>query len=275
MSAVIWCGIVAVWVFVLIPTWVRRGDIHWHRGAAVVTQGADASNSRSRRRLPAMHLRRRAHAEKSVEVKAMAEQDAVMREEFPTPERVSAAAPQGRVAAASRSGRLGGAVRASLGQDPKRPARKKPTLRIRRARRLVSLAAIALVTLLVAVLSGGLFIVVNVVADLALLCYVRHLRNAARQRAAKAAREKRARVARQAWEQASAQERASQLDGWQTPAAPLPETQPYDAVEFVDAAEYDDPEEATRQIDLTALEQPALLDLTDAPTEELIAAQAS
>lgn len=31
MSAVIWCGIVAVWAFILIPTWVRRGDHHWHR----------------------------------------------------------------------------------------------------------------------------------------------------------------------------------------------------------------------------------------------------
>ena len=45
MSAVIWCGIVAVWVFVLIPTWVRRGDLHWHRGtvasaAAVVCRGS-------------------------------------------------------------------------------------------------------------------------------------------------------------------------------------------------------------------------------------------
>ena len=87
MSAVIWCGIVAVWVFVLIPTWVRRGDIHWHRGAAVVTQGADAaagSRGRSHRRLPSRRLRRRAHADKSVEVEAMAEQDAVMREEFPS-----------------------------------------------------------------------------------------------------------------------------------------------------------------------------------------------
>src|ERR1700709_1483064 len=31
MSAVIWFGIVAVWAFVLIPTWVRRSDIHWRR----------------------------------------------------------------------------------------------------------------------------------------------------------------------------------------------------------------------------------------------------
>src|SRR3954469_12267497 len=29
MSAVIWFGIVAVWAFVLIPTWVRRSDLHW------------------------------------------------------------------------------------------------------------------------------------------------------------------------------------------------------------------------------------------------------
>src|SRR4051794_39187653 len=31
MSAVIWFGIVAVWAFVLIPTWVRRSDLHWRR----------------------------------------------------------------------------------------------------------------------------------------------------------------------------------------------------------------------------------------------------
>ena len=202
MSAVIWCGIVAVWVFVLIPTWVRRGDIHWHRGAAIVTHGsaADAmsgpsgSSKDGRRHHLAFRLRRRAHADKSVEVEAMAEQDAVMREEFPAAERVSRV----RVAAASRSGRLGGAVRASLGQDPKRPAKKKPALRIRRARRLVALAVLAIVTLLVAIVSGGIFIVVNVVADLALVFYVRHLRAVARSRAARAAREKRARAARTA-----------------------------------------------------------------------------
>jgi hypothetical protein len=275
MSAVIWCGIVAVWVFVLIPTWVRRGDLHWHRGTigtAVVADGpAEKSSGKAgrRERATGRRLLRRSRDDLSIEVEAMAEQDA----QSPAESRVLAAsAPRARVAAAPSSGRLGSSVRASFGTGPKgsgESGRKKPPLRVRRARRLVVLAALALGTLIAAVASGGLLIVVNIIFDIALIAYVRHLRNAARARSARAAREKRARVARQAWEEASAQDRASQLDGWSVPFAEspdMPATEPYET-----AATAAEPAE----IDLNAVEQPALIDLTDAPTEELAAAQAS
>jgi hypothetical protein len=269
MSAVIWCGIVAVWVFVLIPTWVRRGDIHWRRGAPAIAQGPgrDASLKTGRRlRVPGRRLVRRSRADQSVEVEAMAEQDA----KSSTAERVTAAAaPRVRVAAASASGRLGGAVRASLGTGPKGSGRKRTPLRVRRARRLILLGAFALATLLGAIAAGGMFIVVNLLGDFALIAYVRHLRAVARGQAARAAREKRARAARQAWERASAQERASQIEGWRAPASD-PAAEPSgesSAGPYVS-------DEVPAQVDPTEAEQPAL-DLTDAPTEELIAAQAS
>ncbi|HEX4018571.1 MAG TPA: hypothetical protein VHX15_17670 [Frankiaceae bacterium] len=301
MSAVIWCGIVAVWIFVLIPTWVRRGDLHWHRGnvgptvgTAVVAEGLDEKSSGRAghsERATGRRLLRRSRDVSSIEVEAMAEQDAQSPEQTP----VYASAPRARVAAAPSSGRLGSSVRASFGTGPKGSGRKKPALRVRRARRLVGLAALALGTLIAAIAGGGLFIALNIVCDIALILYVRHLRNAARARSARAAREKRARVARQAWEEASSQDRASHLDGWSAASAPvLPGTEPYEApdvpyvdeqLEYADGeleyaeSEYADGEYAEAgapaEIDLNAVEQPALIDLTDAPTEELAAAQAS
>ncbi len=236
MSAVIWCGIVAVWVFVLIPTWVRRGDIHWHRGAAVASRGATATadaarEDRHRSRFSRLRPRRRSRTDSSVEVETMAEQEALMDDETPVTAEVQRApggATRARVAAASRSGRLGGAVRASLGQTPKEP-RKKPPLRIRRARRLVALAALSLLMLIITIVAGGFaLIVVTLLCFLATFLYMRHLRAAARNRRAQIARERRARAARQAWEQASHQERASQLEGWR---AAEPATTPYEATD--------------------------------------------
>jgi hypothetical protein len=235
-------------------------------------------------------LIRRSRRDLSIEVEAMAEQDA----QFPAEDRVYAAsAPRARVAAAPSSGRLGNAMRNSFGTGGS--GRKKPPLHVRRARRLVVLAALALGTLIAAIASGGLLIALNIVLDVALILYVRHLRNAARAKAARAAREKRARAARQAWEEAAAPERASGLDGWSAPAASTAvATETYEEVyvddEYVEytQAEYTEVEYAEEEvgydaegqsdvpggIDLTA-EQPALIDLTDADTEELIAAQAS
>ena len=43
MSAVIWFGIVAVWAFVLIPTWVRRSDIHWRRSGDTSAPGTSSA----------------------------------------------------------------------------------------------------------------------------------------------------------------------------------------------------------------------------------------
>jgi hypothetical protein len=284
MSAVIWCGIVAVWIFVLIPTWVRRGDIHWRRGAPVMAQGpvespqdsedsGDVGDERGRRlRVPGMRLMRRSRADQALEVETMAEQVAQ-----PPTERVQttggAPAPRVRVAAAPSSGRLGGAMRASFGTGPGGSGRKKPPIRVRRARRLVGLAALALGTLIVAIAAGGLWIAVTIVADIALILYIRHLRAIAKERQAKAAREKRARIARQAWEKASAQERASQLDGWRAPAAePVAEsfTEDYEA-----DYEVDEIDGAPTHIDLTGHGEQQVIDLSDAPTEELITARVS
>ncbi len=286
MSAVIWCGIVAVWIFVLIPTWVRRGDIHWRRGAAVMAQGPaessddeeDAGDERGRRlRVPGMRLVRRSRADQALEVETMAEQVA----QSPT-ERISAptagSAQRTRVAAAPSSGRLSGAMRAGFGTGSGGSDRKKPPLRVRRARRLVGLAALALGTLIVAIFAGGLWIAVTIIADIGLLLYVRHLRAIAKERQAKAAREKRARAARQAWDKASAQERASQLDGWRAPAAdpvaePIVEEYETEYEAGYEAAYETD--EAPRHIDLTEAGEQQVIDLTDAPTEELITARVS
>ena len=302
MSAVIWCGIVAVWIFVLIPTWVRRGDIHWHRGTAgqtataqgpvdsrLQTHAPDVEGGSGRRlHLPGTRRKLRSRAELPVEVETMDQQLA----QSPAEDWAAAvpaavpAAPRVRVAAAPSSGRLGGAVRASFGTGPKGSGREKPTIQVRRARRLVALAALAFITLIVAILAGGLFIAVTLVVDVALVLYVRHLRQIAKERQAKASREKRARAARQEWDKVSAQERASQLDGWHAPVAEAyeaAETSYEPRYEQVEAdydgyeGEYADAEGAASQdsIDLNAVQQPALIDLTDAPTEELTTARAS
>jgi hypothetical protein len=285
MSAVIWCGIVAVWVFVLIPTWVRRGDIHWHRGTAgaAVAGSASASDSRSRRlRLPGIRLSRSSRAgetddaeeldaEGSNEVEAMAEHDS----DSETYERVAAVPMRARVAAAARSQRFGHAMRESFGtagRGSRGSGRQKPPIRVRRARRLVALAVLALGTLVAAIAAGGLLIALNLICDIALFLYVRHLRAVAQSHRAQLARERRARAARQAWDEASASERASQLDGWRMPPTQPMTTEP--------AGSYD--ATAAPQIDLTTYEDEpaepvseATGDLSDAPTEELIAAKAS
>jgi hypothetical protein len=292
MSAVIWCGIVAVWVFVLIPTWVRRGDIHWHRGTAGAAAGsvsagsASASESRSRRlHLPGMRFARSSRADESDragesdaegsnEVEAMSEYDAEPETYEPMP-----APTRARVAASARSQRFGHVMRESFGtagSAARGAGRPKPPIRVRRARRLVALAVLALVSLIAAIVAGGLLIALNLICDIALFLYVRHLRSVARSQRAQLARERRARAARQAWDQASASERASQLDGWRMPATQPMNAEPagsYDA-----AATAAEPE----QIDLTTYEdQPAQPvatstgNISDAPTEELIAARAS
>ena len=85
----------------------------------------------------------------------MAEQDAQSPAER-APAAAAVPAPRARVAAAPSSGRLGSAMRASFGTSPGGSGRKKPPLRVRRARRLVVLAALALGTLIAAIAAGGL-----------------------------------------------------------------------------------------------------------------------
>ena len=246
----------------------------------------------------------------------MAEQDDAFHESYEDeyeseqPVRASGVASRARVAAAATSGKLSGAVRAGLGHMPKGgPDRKKKPLRVRRARRLVGLAALTFLSLILAIVASPLLWVGTLILGGALFLYLRHLRGVARAQQARVAREKRARSARLAWEQASAQERASQIDGWGSHEA-APVTVPsqaagsYTETEFTETeyteteytetrytqTHYDAAGELTddvfaiddedgysrqEQLDLAALEQPQLLDLTDAPTEELLAARAS
>jgi hypothetical protein len=236
----------------------------------------------------------------------MADQDHAFHEsyedeyELEQPVRASGVASRARVAAAATSGKLSGAVRAGLGHMPKGgPNRTKKPLRVRRARRLVGLAVLTFVSLILAIVASPLLWVVTLGLGVALFFYLRHLRGIARAQQARVAREKRARSARLAWEQASAQERASQIDGWGSHeaapvAGPSQASGSYTETEYTETrytqTHYDAVGELTddvfaiddeggysrqEQLDLAALEQPELLDLTDAPTEELLAARAS
>ena len=305
MSAVIWCGIVAVWVFLLIPTWVRRSDLHWRRGpigTAVVAVGPTDKSSGKAGRVSRRRLLRRSRDDLSIEVEAMAEQDAQFPAEAPV---VAASAPRARVAAAPSSGRLGSSVRSTFGTGPKGSERKKPPLRVRRARRLVVLAALALGTLIAAIVERR--------AAHRRQRHLRHrphrVRASPPQRRPRPHRPSRPREARPCGSDrlgrgsrprsARARSTAGALRG---PAAgdralrrhgrPLRRRRAeYAEDEYAVEGEYAGAASRVRrgrggvrgrsgtrdhgEIDLNALEQPALIDLTDAPTEELIAAQAS
>ncbi len=285
MSAVIWCGIVAVWVFVLIPTWVRRGDLHWHRGSTGAVRAAMATphpesmsgdaEARGRWSLMSGLRRDRSRTDEPAEVDTMDEQNAPdydhdYDDDLTTPAHEAYAAQelQGhegqteqlattsrmRVAAAPASQRLSEAVtsvssglKGLRGSLPGGSDRVRPPLRVRRARRLLMLAALVVATLAAAVLLGGAAIVVNIICDLALVFYVRHLRGIAREQRARALRERKARAARQAWDAASSTGRASGLDGW---SVGVQESEPGTAHE-----EHTAPASVSEKIDLTTYEQ--------------------
>lgn len=238
MSAVIWLGIVAVWAFVLIPTWVRRSDIHWRRSgegagaretlgraARVVSRSGSRGSARARQA-----VRRPVHASRPATVPAARRPAAATRVTVPSR---SVSEAETEVFAAIRTGTpirtettVGPdaqtetltAVRAATehvtsapaapAAEPEatmttprtpRPAPRRavpvrdvkptPSPQVQRARRLVWLGATALATLLLAIISGGLWIALHLLADVALVGYLRHLRVlAVQQQAARRAR---------------------------------------------------------------------------------------
>ncbi len=173
MSAIIWFGIVAVWAFVLIPTWVRRSDIHWRSSGDAesgtrdrlvrATRVVSRSGSKVSRRRPAARPVAVPAPRAMADVPESAVHEAVESESPMTNPRTARPAPR-RSAAPSLAG-----------------ARQAPPPRVQRARRLVWIGAAALATLLLAVVAGGWWIMLNLAADVALVAYLRHLRGIARE----------------------------------------------------------------------------------------------
>ncbi len=194
MSAVIWCGIVAVWAFILIPTWVRRGDHHWHRPLAGVPAAARVRQRIARGpREPADGVT----ARPSRSVGAMRRVRAS----------AASAAARTRSVAPDADPAVAGAVR--------RPSR---TLPVRRARRLAVLLALVVITGVAALLDPGRALIVHLLVDAVTIGYVIHLRKVALERRRELARARRALAARRRWERSTADERARGIQGW--PAAP-------------------------------------------------------
>jgi len=194
MSAVIWCGIVAVWAFILIPTWVRRGDHHWHRPLAGVPAAARVRQRIARGpREPADGVT----ARPSRSVGAMRRVRAS----------AASAAARTRSVAPDADRAVAGAVR--------RPSRTVP---VRRARRLAVLLALVVITGVAALLDPGRVLVVHLLVDAVTIGYVIHLRKVALERRRELARARRALAARRRWERSTADERARGIQGW--PAAP-------------------------------------------------------
>lgn len=234
MSAVIWCGIVAVWAFFLIPTWVRRGDHHWHRPLTSAAAGA-----RARARVP----RRSQAAGSAAGVSAAASSPG-----WPEPAASAATAPTAPTASAMR--KPAGAVRRAVSGRMK--ARSRPeaatgavrqpsrSLQVRRARRLLALLALALVTGVAALLDPGRALVLHLLIDAVTIGYLVHLRQAALQRRRELARARRSLAARRRWERSTAEERTHRIEGWPAghqaaspaveeaarPVAPAPRSEP-------------------------------------------------
>jgi hypothetical protein len=201
MSAVIWFGIVAVWAFVLIPTWVRRSDIHWRRSgeapgtrdklgraARVISRSGSRKTTQPTvaRRSPVPASRRPMAADASrVTVSAPATATAIDTETAPE---TAPTAPAGRTAqpedpmTTSRTARP--APRRSAPGSARPGSKPTPPPHVRRARRLVWIGATALATLMLAVLLGGWWVALNLIADVALFAYLRHLRGIAKQQQA-------------------------------------------------------------------------------------------
>jgi hypothetical protein len=342
MSAVIWFGIVAVWAFVLIPTWVRRSDIHWRRSgdasttrdklghaARVISRPASRRFSTARTTVPAMRrpvtsTRRtttvRAASASSAGTRSVSvlERDDVMAEartetlpvvgidEPPTQQMpaVGRVVPQTHQAAPSSSvlddedrqpagaatttehassAQAADAAATEVPMTTPRTARPAPRRsaqapgkpvppHVQRARRLVWIGATALATLLLAVLFGGWWIVLNLLADVALVGYLRYLRGIAKQQLARKARTQTARAETRAPAGPRTSERVARPQ--RRPAAPRhrAETAPVRAsaaTETVAATATAAPVESPEVIDLT---DGAMSD--DCPTTELTVARA-
>ena len=217
MSAVIWFGIVAVWAFVLIPTWVRRSDLHWRRSgdpsatrnplgrAARVISRSGSAAPRTTPRTATVPRARRAPATASASsrrpvaatVGASATATVSAPTTLPTTDEPTSTAPE---TAPSAQGPTAAEPEAPM-TTPRSPrpvhrrtspgARRttSPSPQVQRARRLVWIAATTLATLLLALILGGKWILIQLAADVALVAYVRHLRGiAVREREARRAR---------------------------------------------------------------------------------------
>lgn len=334
MSAVIWFGIVAVWAFVLIPTWVRRSDIHWRRSedasttrdklghaARVISRSGSRrfSTARTTARTTVPTMRRPAAGTRRVPVAASGSRRSVSTEDLdpsvleaqtetlpavhvdepPTQqmpivgraswtaqtgsttavlddEDPTAAAPTTTENASSAQAADAAETEAPMPTArsprpaPRRsaPAGKPVPPHVQRARRLVWIGATALATLLLAVIFGGWWIVLNLLADAALVAYLRHLRGIAKQQLARKARTQTARADGRATAGARSPQRAARPQA--RPAAPRHRAEsPARRPETVSVAESTAPVEAPQVIDLT---DEALSD--DCPTTELTVARA-
>src|SRR4051794_32939641 len=203
MSAVIWFGIVAVWAFVLIPTWVRRSDLHWRRSgdpsatrnplgraARVISRSGSAAPRtatvpRARRAPAAASASARRPVTATVGASATATVGAPTT--LPTTDEPTSNAPE---PAPSAQGPTAAEPEAPM-TTPRSPrpvhrrtspgARRttSPSPQVQRARRLVWIGATALATLLLALILGGKWILIQLAADVVLVAYLRHLRGIA------------------------------------------------------------------------------------------------
>ncbi|MGF7237685.1 MAG: hypothetical protein ACQSGP_22390 [Frankia sp.] len=195
MSALIWLGIVAVWGFVLIPMWLRHHD--------------NTLEQRSAERFTtAMRVLSRRGAQRSAERSAVDGTDGldgsrpqVGADDLTGAPPIPTQAPGVRPRPAPRSGPRTApeAARAAL-------------VRARRQRLLVLLGAVP-ASLLVAVIAGGMWFVVQVIVDAGLVGYVGYLRHAAKMDA-------RLRASRAARDRQIAQDRAARASAWRSGANP-------------------------------------------------------
>ncbi len=226
MSAVIWFGIVAVWAFVLIPTWVRRSDLHWRRSddasttrsplgraARVISRSGSATRRTTTvpraRRAPAAASSRRPVAAAVAVTASTATVTATVAAAPAASATVAASEPPSTTSEpASTATETAPSAQGPTAAEPEAPmttpraprpvhrrttagARRKPTPppHVQRARRLVWIAATALATLLLALILGGMWLLVHLACDVALVAYLRHLRGiAVRQQEARRAR---------------------------------------------------------------------------------------
>ncbi|MDX6495319.1 MAG: hypothetical protein QOE17_1305 [Gaiellales bacterium] len=290
MSAVIWFGIVAVWAFVLIPTWVRRSDIHWRRSgetptrdklgraARVITRAGSASSRAS----TVPHAHRSATPGRRTVTESYSSPHSS--EDLPSPEgspgtdtlTATETAPpaQGPPAAEPEAPMT---TPRSPRPIPHRTAPHRSRARagtqqqpphVQRARRLVWFGSTALATLLLALILGGWWFAIHLVADIALVGYLRHLRGVAReQQAARRARTSGAREpapssVRRATAPTQVQRRSAPV---RHPAEPTPRV----SAPAQTAPEVSPTAEPVEVIDVT---DSAMTD--DCPTTELMAARA-
>jgi hypothetical protein len=309
MSAVIWLGIVAVWAFVLIPTWVRRSDINWRRfgdhagakdklgrAARVITRGrSGADNAASAR------SGRTGRAGRTVaaggRLRRVTSSLPHQRQSHPGSAARPSAAAGGAATDTAPSAQAASAVEAEDLMDPRAATRPAPRRsastagsvppHVQRARKLVWIGAVALATLMLAVLMGGMWILLNLIADAVLLGYLRHLRGIAKQQAArKAARQTAAARSERSPERPSAPPEAPTRPARGATARHRATTVTASAttetVTSRGGAEPRTPRQASRAeaAAAAAAPPPQVIDLTDAaladdcPTQELISARA-